>query len=420
MTRKKYAAALLIISIAFAFVICGSTEAKIRMSKKNLRITVPQKCTLRLNGARGKVTWKSSNPSVAKVNKNGKVTALRKGKATITAKAGKKKFKCIVVVKESKVKLKVAQDKPTPVPSEPAKTDGPTAVPDNQTPMPELSTKRPGEPTAEPDNPMPTPGDSELCYPTVQLYDAYIDCFVSDIGTDFIEISDADGNMIYKYNQSCQDTAFDDIQVVYDGKVVKCGSEYSRDLEGNNALYSDIRIGDTVDVVYGYYLETSTGRRNFFECIGVNIHKRPELSTKRPGEPTVEPDKPTPTPTPGDSEWCAPCVQDYDVYRDCHVSDIGERFIEISDENGVVIYKFIKFYPDLEVNELNELKVVYDGKVVMYGTETSLKSYEIEGENVVFSDIRIGDTVDVVYGFYLDVPIERRTFECMGINIHRR
>ena len=279
MTRKKYAAALLIISIAFAFVICGSTEAKIRMSKKNLRITVPQKCTLRLNGARGKVTWKSSKPSVAKVNKNGKVTALRKGKATITAKAGKKKFKCIVVVKESKVKLKVAQDKPTPVPSEPAKTDGPTAVPDNQTPTPELSTKRPGEPTAEPDNPMPTPGDSE---------------------------------------------------------------------------------------------------------------------------------------------WCAPCVQDYDVYRDCHVSDIGEDFIEISDENGVVIYKFIKFYPDLEVNELNELKVVYDGKVVMYGTETSLKSYEIEGENVVFSDIRIGDTVDVVYGFYLDVPIERRTFECMGINIHKR
>ena len=102
------------------------------------------------------------------------------------------------------------------------------------------------------------------------------------------------------------------------------------------------------------------------------------------------------------------------------MSDIGERFIEISDENGVVIYKFIKFYPDLEVNELNELKVVYDGKVVMYGTETSLKSYEIEGENVVFSDIRIGDTVDVVYGFYLDVPIERRTFECMGINIHKR
>ena len=48
MTRKKYTTAMLIISIAFAFAICGSTEAKIRMSKRNLRITVPQKCTLRL------------------------------------------------------------------------------------------------------------------------------------------------------------------------------------------------------------------------------------------------------------------------------------------------------------------------------------------------------------------------------------
>lgn len=281
MTRKKYTTAMLIITLAFAFAICGSTEAKIRMSKKNIRITVPQKCTLRLKGAKGKVIWKSSKPSVAKVNQNGKVTALRTGKATITAKAGKKKFTCIVVVKESKEKLKIAPDKPTPVPSEPARTDEPTAVPYN---------------------PMPTP----------------------------------------------------------------------------------------------------------------------ELSTKRPGEPTAVPDKPTPTPTPGDSEWCAPCVQDYDVYRDCHVSDIGEDFMEISDENGAVIYKFDKFYPDLDVDELDKLKVVYDGKVVMYGTETSLKSYEIEGENVVFADIRIGDTVDVVYGFYLDVPIERRTFECMGINIHKR
>ena len=208
------------------------------------------------------------------MNQNGKVTALRTGKATITAKAGKKKFKCDVVVKESQEKLKIAPDKPTPVPSEPAKTDGPTAVPDNPTSTPELSTKRPGEPTAVPDKPTPTPDNNEWCYPTVQLYDAYMDCFVTDIGTDFIEISDADGSIIYKYNQSCQDTAFDDIQVVYDGKVIKCGSEYSRDLEGNNALFSDIRIGDTVDVVYGYYLETSTGRRIFFECIGVNIHKR--------------------------------------------------------------------------------------------------------------------------------------------------
>lgn len=295
MKKKIIKVTMLILSLAFAFVICGSTEAKIRMSKKNLRITVPQKCTLKLKGAKEKVTWKSSKPSVARVNQSGKVTALRKGKATITAKAGKRKFKCVVVVKDKKDGTKAVPDKriempykQTPAPTEPAKTDEPITVPDNPapdpefptvtpgkpTPTPELSTKRPVEPTAVPDKPTPTPDNDEWCYPAVQLYDAYLDCFVSDISTEFIEISDADGKVIYKYNQSCQDTAFDDIQVVYDGKVVKLGLEYSRHLEGDNVLFSDIRIGDAVDVVYGYFLGTSTGERIFFECLGVNIHKR--------------------------------------------------------------------------------------------------------------------------------------------------
>lgn len=45
-----------------------------------------------------KATWKSSNPKVATVSSKGKVTAKKKGAATITAKVGKTTYKCKVTV----------------------------------------------------------------------------------------------------------------------------------------------------------------------------------------------------------------------------------------------------------------------------------------------------------------------------------
>jgi arabinogalactan endo-1,4-beta-galactosidase len=46
-----------------------------------------------------KVTFKSSKGSVIRVDKAGKLFALKKGKATITVKAGKKKVKKTITVK---------------------------------------------------------------------------------------------------------------------------------------------------------------------------------------------------------------------------------------------------------------------------------------------------------------------------------
>ena len=45
-----------------------------------------------------KATWKSSNPKVATVSSKGKITAKKKGTATITAKVGKTTYKCKVTV----------------------------------------------------------------------------------------------------------------------------------------------------------------------------------------------------------------------------------------------------------------------------------------------------------------------------------
>ena len=45
------------------------------------------------------VTWASDNPSVATIDQNGKITAVKDGTATITAKAGGKSVTCPVIVK---------------------------------------------------------------------------------------------------------------------------------------------------------------------------------------------------------------------------------------------------------------------------------------------------------------------------------
>lgn len=65
-----------------------------------------------------KVKWSSSNRMVAVVSKKGKVTGKKAGKATITAKIGKKKYKCKVVVKKKVTKQPVSQTTPIPKPVE--------------------------------------------------------------------------------------------------------------------------------------------------------------------------------------------------------------------------------------------------------------------------------------------------------------
>lgn len=53
---------------------------------------------LKLSGTTKAVTWSSTAPTIAKVSKTGKVTALKNGSATITATANKKKYNCDVSI----------------------------------------------------------------------------------------------------------------------------------------------------------------------------------------------------------------------------------------------------------------------------------------------------------------------------------
>ncbi len=57
---------------------------------------------LNLTGNKGYVAiWQSSDTRIAKVDKDGRVTALRPGEVTITAKIGNKTVECIIVVKQN-------------------------------------------------------------------------------------------------------------------------------------------------------------------------------------------------------------------------------------------------------------------------------------------------------------------------------
>ena len=57
----------------------------VRMNKKNLTLAVGQNYTLSLGGTSSTINWSSSNKAVAKVDNNGKVTAVATGVATINA-----------------------------------------------------------------------------------------------------------------------------------------------------------------------------------------------------------------------------------------------------------------------------------------------------------------------------------------------
>lgn len=77
-----------------------TSKNTIRLNKSSITIYVGETVKLKatVKGKNNKVTWKSANKAVAKVNKKGKVTGMSRGQVKITAKANGKKATCIVNV----------------------------------------------------------------------------------------------------------------------------------------------------------------------------------------------------------------------------------------------------------------------------------------------------------------------------------
>ena len=77
-----------------------------KINKTSIILVKGQTSKLKASNAAGKVSWSSSKKSIASVSGNGKVTAKKKGKAVITARAGADTKQCKVTVEEPKLNLK--------------------------------------------------------------------------------------------------------------------------------------------------------------------------------------------------------------------------------------------------------------------------------------------------------------------------
>ena len=226
---------LLIAALAVTAVpIHSLAKAKVKLNKTKLSMNVGKTATLKLKNNKKKVKWSSSNKKVAKVSAKGKVKGLKKGKATITAKVGKKKYKCKVTVKARKVAE--ATKKPVPVPRPTAKvTEKPVPKP-TEIPIATSNTTPTATPTQKPTaTPVPEleyiyfeQEEVELkyddtCYLTVKPYPEGAD--ISDIKW---EVSDLDvvGFGFGKYQEEYGASHYDFDALWSQAKVHVRGGDY--------------------------------------------------------------------------------------------------------------------------------------------------------------------------------------------------
>ena len=104
---KKLSKQIIVLTCIFSMLLSVevfAASAKIKLNASSVTITVGSSKTIKatVTGKSKKVTWKSSNTSVATVNSGGKITGKKAGTATITAKANGTTAKCKVTVKKAK------------------------------------------------------------------------------------------------------------------------------------------------------------------------------------------------------------------------------------------------------------------------------------------------------------------------------
>lgn len=91
---------------------------EIKLNKTKITLNIKETKKLELKNTKKWVRWSSNRKKVATVTQQGKVTAQKKGIAIITAKVGKKKYKCTVIVKKKEVNQSTLSSipKPTKIP----------------------------------------------------------------------------------------------------------------------------------------------------------------------------------------------------------------------------------------------------------------------------------------------------------------
>lgn len=130
---NKSLAITLILSLCLTLAAPVDAKSKVKLNITKATLSIGGSINLKLLNNKKKVTWKSSNKKVASVTKKGKVKAKKKGKASIVARVGKKKYTCKVTV--GKVSKKSASKKNT---KNVKKTAVPTATQNQKPPVPTM------------------------------------------------------------------------------------------------------------------------------------------------------------------------------------------------------------------------------------------------------------------------------------------
>lgn len=107
MKKRKLGGLLVSLALILSLVITSTVTASAattKINKKKASLNEGYTITLKVSNTSKKVTWTTSSKKIATVKSTGtktaKVTGKTPGKATITAKVGDKKYKCVVTVKK--------------------------------------------------------------------------------------------------------------------------------------------------------------------------------------------------------------------------------------------------------------------------------------------------------------------------------
>lgn len=101
--KVRYVRGILLLLILTLFAITPvKVNAAPRLNKKSITLVKGKSYVLKIRGTKKKVKWKTNKKSIIKLSRKKKtsvkITASKVGKATVTAKLGKKSYRCIVKV----------------------------------------------------------------------------------------------------------------------------------------------------------------------------------------------------------------------------------------------------------------------------------------------------------------------------------
>lgn len=354
------------------------TSKKASLNHKHIILNVGEKQKLSIKNYNKLIKWKSSNKKVATVSKKGVVRAVKKGKANISAKIKGKKYICKVTVKAENITTKSQNTlngtiTETTVPASAGKTDVtpiPTEIPDvNPTP------------TETPEASLTPPEDDKTYYdylpgsfdPNTQRMDHYYLCTVLEIGEHYIKVSK--NTETYYFEYLTQPTVY--INSLNTTGSIFTGLSYT----GKTTDYSDICVGDYVGIIYAYKI--GDDQRKLKKCVSINLWKNGYYNHIKTGV----------------------------MCKNGIVTEIDDTYIILVSEDGTKIDRFQFESPPQDVHYGSTLNEGYEYSSYGFGLSN--------GEHCRYSDIRIGDVIDVMCKPAYDLVGEPNGYDFV-INIHRR